>query len=113
MASVATAASPAAWTPPPSPDGTYLPAPVGYDAPDDGTPVADPNTTGSSSSAGGTSVRDRISGWLHDHLGTHAGLITTGAGAVVGGGLGFLTLGVPGAIGGAAAGALLGHLLVG
>jgi hypothetical protein len=100
MTTVATAAAP----PVPRAASSGLPQPV---------PAPGPGTTPpSGSGTSHESPRLKVAHWMESHFGRAYVPIAMAGGAVVGGGLGFLTLGPVGALAGGAAGALLGGVLV-
>ena len=96
-------ASPSSVAPPLPNSGTALPP---TSLPSDDTPPR-----GTVSGGGLNGIRLTISGWMQDHLGRAAMPVAALAGAAALGGVGMLTLGIPGAIGGGVLGAFLGAKL--
>ncbi|MCW2973242.1 MAG: hypothetical protein JWN72_1515 [Thermoleophilia bacterium] len=96
-------ASPSSVAPPLPNSGSALPP---TSLPSDDAP-AHPTVSG----GGLNSIRLTITGWMEDHLGRAGMPVAALAGAAVLGGVGMLTLGIPGAIGGGVLGAFMGASL--
>lgn len=97
-------ASPSSVAPPLPNSGTALPPTT---LPSDDAPTRTATTSG----GGIGNIRHTITSWMEDHLGRAAMPVAALAGAAVLGGVGMLTLGIPGAIGGGVLGAFLGAQL--